>query len=76
MGIKGKIGVYGRSLGGIPSSYISPKVDMVIIDRTFSSLDSLAYWKFHGTLARIILKMGTCGWTVSNDFNFLQPTEQ
>lgn len=40
--ITGKIGVYGRSLGGIPSSSISQKVDLAIIDRTFASLSKMA----------------------------------
>ena len=38
LGLTGKIGVYGRSLGGIPSTYLANKCDMIIIDRSFSSL--------------------------------------
>ena len=64
MGLKGKIGVYGRSLGGIPSCYISKKTDMAIIDRSFSSLSAMAYWKYRGTAADMIFKLGSCGWQV------------
>lgn len=62
MGMKGKIGVYGRSLGGIPSSHISTKVDMAIIDRSFCNLGAMAYWKYRGHFADLIFKVGTCGW--------------
>ena len=44
MGKNGKIGVYGRSLGGVAASYLSSKVDMVITDRTFSNLSAMANW--------------------------------
>ena len=71
MGLKGKIGVYGRSLGGIPSCYISPKVDMAIIDRTFCNLSAMAYWKYRGSFADILFKVGTCGWQVQNDFSLI-----
>jgi len=72
MGITGKIGVYGRSLGGIPASYISAKVDMAIIDRSFSSTSAMAYWKYRGKFAEMLFKVGTCGWQVQNDYNFIQ----
>jgi pimeloyl-ACP methyl ester carboxylesterase len=41
--IRGKIGVYGRSLGGISSCHLANKfpniVKALIVDRTFSELD-------------------------------------
>ena len=42
--LTGKLGVYGRSLGGVPTNFVSDKCDMIIVDRTFSSLDSIATW--------------------------------
>mmetsp|Transcript_7314 Transcript_7314/g.5297 ORF Transcript_7314/g.5297 Transcript_7314/m.5297 type:complete len:93 (-) Transcript_7314:1676-1954(-) len=36
--IKGKIGVYGRSLGGIAASHLSNRTNMAIVDRTFANL--------------------------------------
>ena len=62
--IKGKIGVYGRSMGGIPASSISQKADMVILDRTFSSFNAMAYWKYHGMLADILFKFYFCGYEI------------
>ena len=72
MGMKGKIGVYGRSLGGIPSSHISTKVDMAIIDRSFCNLSAMAYWKYRGHFADLLFKFGTCGWQVQNDYSLLR----
>lgn len=72
LGVRGKIGVYGRSLGGIPSSILAPKVDMTIVDRTFCTLADMAKWKYHGKLASWLLKMGSCGWSVQSHKNFLK----
>jgi hypothetical protein len=47
IGVKGKIGVYGRSLGCIPATALQNQVDMVIADRGFSDLWTLAEKKFH-----------------------------
>jgi pimeloyl-ACP methyl ester carboxylesterase len=41
LGVKGKIGVFGRSLGGIASTHLASKykniVQLLIVDRTFAS---------------------------------------
>jgi alpha/beta superfamily hydrolase len=60
--VTGKIGVYGRSLGGIPSCYISPNVDMVIIDRSFSNLQDMTRAKYNSAFAEFLFKMGSFGW--------------
>jgi len=40
--VKGQIGVYGRSIGGIAATHLAAKfpdlVDLLIVDRSFSSL--------------------------------------
>jgi len=64
MELKGKIGVYGRSLGGIPSSFLSSKVEMTIVDRSFSSLESMAITKFFGKIASKLFLIVSCGWRV------------
>ena len=38
LNLTGKFAVYGRSLGGVATTHLSGKVDMIIVDRTFSSL--------------------------------------
>ena len=62
MKLRGKIGIYGRSLGGIPSSFLSDRVDMAIIDRSFCNLSAMARWKYYGTFADMLFKLGSCGW--------------
>lgn len=42
MGLKGKIGVYGRSLGGIVTTHLAEKADMIIADRTFGNFTTLS----------------------------------
>lgn len=46
MKIKGKIGVYGRSLGGIASCHLANtfpnQIKVLIVDRTFSEIDQLS----------------------------------
>jgi hypothetical protein len=39
MGLRGKVGVYGRSLGGIATTHLADKVDMIIPDRTFCNFN-------------------------------------
>jgi len=51
IGVRGKIGVYGRSLGGIATSHLASLADMVIVDRSFSTLHDVAEQKFHGKSA-------------------------
>ena len=62
LNIKSKIGIYGRSLGGIPASYLADKVDMAIIDRSFGSLADVARWQYRSGFAALLLKVGSCGW--------------
>ena len=59
-------------MGGIPASSISQKADMVILDRTFSSFNAMAYWKYHGMLADVLFKFYFCGYEIQNDSNLIQ----
>lgn len=42
IGVKGKIGVYGRSIGCVAACRLTPYVDMIIADRGFSNLHVIA----------------------------------
>ena len=64
LGLKGKIGIYGRSLGGIPTTVAQDKVDMIILDRSFSNLNDMAIWKYFGPVASKMLRLFSCGWQV------------
>ena len=65
--IKGRIGVYGRSLGGVVTTHLMDKVDFVFVDRTFSNFEVLSNRKFYSTIARYLFRFGSGGWTLDND---------
>jgi hypothetical protein len=60
--VTGKVGCYGRSLGGISTCHLSPLVDMVIIDRSFSNLRDMSRARFGGRMADFLFKVGSFGW--------------
>jgi len=72
--LKGKIGVYGRSLGGIASCHLANKypdiVYALIVDRTFGDLEDAAIKKLLGTTTKMLYKMVSCNWKILNDVNF------
>ena len=70
LGLKNKIGVYGRSLGGIATTHLAQYVDMVIVDRSFSNLYEIAFHKFKGWLAVQLFRVGTNGWDSNSDIRF------
>jgi fermentation-respiration switch protein FrsA (DUF1100 family) len=74
MGYTGKIGVYGRSLGGIPSSHVADKVEMSIVDRSFSNFVDMAKFKYYGRVAQWLFKIGSCGWQVQSDYSISKGT--
>lgn len=71
VGVKGKIGVYGRSLGCIAAIHIKEHADMVIADRGFCDLWTLAREKFYGRFAEEFFKFSTQGWQASNSYRYL-----
>ena len=72
LGLNAKIGVYGRSLGGIATSHLAQYVDMVIVDRSFSNLYDIAFHKFKGFLAVLLFRFGTYGWNSDNHVRFYE----
>jgi hypothetical protein len=52
IGVKGKIGVYGRSIGGIAASHLVAKfpnyITAFIGDRTMGNLDNLIVRRYYG----------------------------
>ena len=62
IGVRGKIGVYGRSLGCIPACHLQDQVDMIIADRGFNDLWTLAENMFYGKISSTMFKLGSSGW--------------
>lgn len=74
--IRGKIGVYGRSLGGIACCHLANKypqyIKAMIADRTFAELDLLSEKRIEGWFTRILYRFISYNWNVHNDRNFLE----
>lgn len=62
LGLTGKFGVYGRSLGGVVVAHLVDKVDFVYADRTFSNFEVLSNRKFFSSLAKYLFKLSSGGW--------------
>ena len=56
IGVRGKIGVYGRSLGGVVACHMAAKypeiLSLVVADRTFGRLKAVSIRKFVGIGSR------------------------
>jgi len=72
IGVRGKIGVYGRSLGGIATCHLAKYVDMIIVDRSFANLHDVVEQKFFGKIAVSLVKFATGGWRATNDLDFIK----
>ena len=76
MKVRGKIGVYGRSLGGIASCHLAKTfpniVQALIVDRTFSEMDQLAERRLLGRCTSGLFKLISFNWRTMNDRNFIE----
>ena len=72
--VRGKIGVYGRSMGGMVACHIARKchIDLLIADRTFANFDYLAKKKFLGSFIVYLMKAFSFNWFAHNDISFVQ----
>lgn len=71
LGVRGQIGVYGRSIGGIAASHLVKKfpniVKTFVGDRTLGALDSMLLYRYHhGILIFPLYRMLSCFWSVNN----------
>ena len=71
IGVKGKIGVYGRSLGCVAAVHMKNHVDVIITDRGFCDLWTVAEEKFYGSFALNFFKYSTGGWRANNGYKFV-----
>jgi pimeloyl-ACP methyl ester carboxylesterase len=72
--LKGKIGVYGRSIGGITACHLAAKfkevVKVLIIDRSLSELTDVAEAHLRGETTLTLMKGFVNGWVCDNAKNF------
>lgn len=74
-GLRGKIGVYGRSIGGIAACHLAQKyadlVEVMIIDRSLAELQQVAESKLRGDYSTIaMMKAFVNGWSCHNPQNY------
>jgi hypothetical protein len=75
--VKGKIGVYGRSLGGVAANHLASTyphiISLLVADRTFGNLKEVAINRLSGSKAFLeaLYVMATMKWEAFNDMNFL-----
>ena len=75
----GKMGIYGRSLGGIVACHIGRHVkgiDLLIADRTLANLETVTKRKMYGKMIHYAFNFFSWGWEVDNDINFLESNVQ
>jgi pimeloyl-ACP methyl ester carboxylesterase len=73
--VKGYIGVYGRSLGGIASCHLAKKfpkqISALIVDRTFCELDVSSERRLYGSWTRFLYRFVSFNWRAKNDKNYM-----
>ena len=69
--LTGKIGIYGRSLGGVVTSHLVDKADFIYADRTFSNFSVLPDRKFFSCIAKYLFKIGSGGWQINSDLSIV-----
>jgi pimeloyl-ACP methyl ester carboxylesterase len=74
--VQGKIGVYGRSLGGIASCHLAQKypnlISALIVDRTFSELDVSSERRLFGSWSKLLYRFVSLNWKAQNDVNYIK----
>lgn len=76
--VKGKIGVYGRSIGGLTACHLANKynnlIKCLIVDRSFYELSSVPEGKLKGKMTSRIFDLISWKWRTRNHSNFATTT--
>ena len=74
--VKGKIGVYGRSIGGLTACHLANKYNnlakMLIVDRSFYELRTIPEVKCKGHVIQRLFDVLSWGWRTRNHSNFVK----
>lgn len=72
--LRGKIGVYGRSLGGISACHLGATypeiIKVLLVDRTFSDIERISSRMIMGTPSLHLFRCLTMQWRSQSDVNF------
>lgn len=76
LGIKGKIGVFGRSLGGVMATHLAYNypyiIDFLFVDRSFGNLQSIGESMIVGNKTSFLLDFLSNKWVVESDRHFYE----
>jgi len=76
LGIKGKIGCFGRSIGGTMATHLanhySQHIDFLFIDRSLGSLHSISQNIIQGDFSPFLSKYLSNNWVINSDKNFYE----
>lgn len=76
LGMKGKISVYGRSIGGTIATHLAntyPEyIDFLFIDRSLGNLNTISDNIIQGKCNRFLLNFFTVNWVINSDENFYE----
>lgn len=76
--LKGKLGLYGRSLGGVVATHLANKypdnINFLFADRTFGNLEIMSQRKLNGYFSSVIYDIISFKWESRNDLNFFKVT--
>jgi len=72
--LRGKFGVYGRSIGGIAACHLAQKfpdlIQTLIVDRSFTEISGVATSKLKGSMTDVIFRLLTYGWQCKDAENY------
>ena len=73
--LKGKLGVYGRSIGGLTACHLASKyknlIKLLMVDRSMDDILSVINLKIRGSCTKVITNALSCCWRTKNDSNFI-----
>ena len=76
--LKGKIGVYGRSIGGLTACHLANKynnlIKLLLVDRSFYELSTVPENKVKGRHTARLFDILSWGWRTRNHSNFVTTT--
>ena len=73
--VRGKLGVYGRSIGGLTAYHLASKykdlIKLLVVDRSMDEILSVINLKIRGMWTKLITNTLSCCWRTKNDSNFI-----
>jgi pimeloyl-ACP methyl ester carboxylesterase len=76
LGLQGKIGCFGRSLGGTMASHIAKNypqfIEFLFVDRSLGSLEEISQNMIMGRFNQLLFNIFSRGWVLNSAKNFYE----